>query len=278
MLNLILILFCNIGNSRIMKLYKKTILICLLVSMVSCIGLYYVAEEPWRSILSGLFTGAIVTVITALVSYNIKKEEIFTNIGKELLITYNRLSYLYSQLIKCSNALKNSEESPSIIYKEIMENYKVYEKYMQSNHFDFALNNYDGLLFSNLITKFFVSNEVRVLVEISDLHQINNQYALICGKLSLMRAQLNLAENTGNIEQIDKLINQVDAQYKYSLNVIPQQLAFINHAMQHFEQVRKLGKTWNVIKQDILNSNGLFDNQINDAEHNLQEEYKWNKK
>lgn len=261
-----------------MKLYKKTILICLLVSMVSCIGLYYVAEEPWRSILSGLFTGAIVTVITALVSYNIKKEEVFTNIGKELLITYNRLSYLYSQLIKCSNALKNSEESPSIIYKEIMENYKVYEKYMQSNHFDFALNNYDGLLFSNLITKFFVSNEVRVLVEISDLHQINNQYALICGKLSLMRARLNLAENTGNIEQIDKLINQVDAQYKYSLNVIPQQLAFINHAMQHFEQVRKLGKTWNVIKQDILNSNGLFDNQINDAEHNLQEEYKWNKK
>ena len=107
-----------------MKLYKKTILICLLVSMVSCIGLYYVAEEPWRSILSGLFTGAIVTVITALVSYNIKKEEVFTNIGKELLITYNRLSYLYSQLIKCSNALKNSEESPSIIYKEIMENYK----------------------------------------------------------------------------------------------------------------------------------------------------------
>ena len=106
-----------------MKLYKKTILICLLVSMVSCIGLYYVAEEPWRSILSGLFTGAIVTVITALVSYNIKKEEVFTNIGKELLITYNRLSYLYSQLIKCSNALKNSEESPSIIYKEIMENY-----------------------------------------------------------------------------------------------------------------------------------------------------------
>lgn len=77
---------------------------------------------------------------------------------------------------------------------------------------------------------------------------------------------------------LDKLINQVDAQYKYSLNVIPQQLAFINHAMQHFEQVRKLGKTWNVIKQDILNSNGLFDNQINDAEHNLQEEYKWNKK
>lgn len=55
-------------------------------------------------------------------------------------------------------------------------------------------------------------------------------------------------------------------------------MAFINHAMQHFEQVRKLGKTWNVIKQDILNSNGLFDNQINDAEHNLQEEYKWNKK
>ena len=156
-----------------------------------------------------------------------------------------------------------------------MENYKVYEKYIQANHFDFALNNYDGLLFSNLITKFFVSNEVRVLVEISDLHQINNQYALICGKLSLMRAQLNLAENTGNIEQIDNLINQVDAQYKYSLNVIPQQLAFINHAMQHFEQVRKLGKTWNVIKQDILNSNGLFDNQINDAEPNLQEEYKW---
>ncbi len=169
-------------------------------------------------------------------------------------------------------------EDSHIIYKEIMGNYKIYEKYMQENHFDFALNNYDGLLFSNLVTKFFVSKEVKVLIDINELHQINNQYALICSNLSLIRAQLDLAENTRNIEQVNNLIKQIDAQYNYSLNTIPQQLAFINYAMQHFEQIRKLENSWSVIKQDILNRNGLFDNQINNAEHNLQEECKRNKK
>ena len=261
-----------------MKLYKKTILICLLAVIASGIGLYYTVEEPWRSILSGIFTGAIISVITASISYNIKKEEIFTNIGKELLNTYNRLSYLYSQLIKCANALKNNIEAPSVIYKDIMGSYKIYEKYMQENLFDSALDNYDGLLFNNLITKFFVSKEVRVLMDISDVHQINNKYACICGDLSVMRVRLDLAEKEGNLEQINNLIQQTDAQYKCSLDMIPQQLAFIHYAMLRFEQIRKLKNPWAVIKQDILSRNGLFDNQINNAEHNLQEECNQNRK
>lgn len=261
-----------------MRPYKKTIIICMMIALISGIGLYYIEREPWRSILSGIFTGTIISIITASVLYSIKKDEIFTDIGKELLNTYNRLSYLYSQLVKCDKALKNNVEIPNIIYKDIMGSYKIYEKYMQENLFDFALNNYDGLLFNNWITRFFVSKEVRILVDINDAHKINNQYALLSGNLSLMRIELDLAEKEKNIEQINSLINQVDTQYNYSLNTIPQQLAFINYAMQHFEQIRKLSDPWRVIKQDILNRNGLFDNQINNAEHNLQEECNQNRK
>lgn len=261
-----------------MRPYKKTIIICMIVALASGIGLYYTGIEPWGSILSGIFTGAIISIITTSVLYSVKKDEIFTNIGKELISTYWRLSYMYSQLIKCANALKNNVEAPSVIYKDIMGNYKIYEKYMQENHFDFALNNYDGLLFNNWITRFFVSKEVRILVDINDAHKINNQYALLSGNLSLMRTELDWAEKEENIEKINVLLKQVDTQYNYSLNTIPQQLAFINYAMQHFEQVRKLSDPWCEIKQDILNRNGLFDNQINNAEHNLQEECNQNRK
>lgn len=260
-----------------MKPYKKTIIICLIVALASGISLYYTGGKSGESILSGIFTGAIISIITSSVLYKVKKDEIFTNIGKELLNTYNRLSYLYSQLVRCANALKNNVESPSVIYKDIMGSYKIYEKYMQENLFDSVLDNYDGLLFNNLITKFFVSKEVRVLLDISDAHLINNKYARICGDLSLMRVQLDLAERTGSIEQINSLIQQTDAQYKYSLDIIPQQLAFIHFAMLHLEQIRKLNNPWAVIKQDILSRNGLFDNQINNAEHNLQEECKQNR-
>lgn len=255
-----------------MRPYKKTIVICLIVALASGIGMYCISKDMRESILSGIFTGAIISIITTSVLYSVKKDEIFTNIGKELISTYWRLSYMYSQLIKCANKLKNNEKYQSVVYKEILSIYKIYDKYMQENHFDFALNNYDGLLFNNWITRFFVSKEVRILVDINDAHKINNQYALLSGNLSLMRIELDLAEKEENIEKINSLLKQVDTQYNYSLNTIPQQLAFINYAMQHFEQVRKLSDLWCEIKQDILNRNELFDNQINNAEHNLQEE------
>lgn len=254
--------------------YKKTILICLLITLSSGIALYYLSNGVWEDIVSGIFTGAIMSVITTSVLYNVKKDEIFTNIGKELLSTYWRLSYLYAQLIKCANKLKGNEGAPNVIYKEIAGTYKVYEKYMENNNFDFALNNYDGLLFSSLINKFFISKEVKVLVNIRDMHQINKQYALLCGDLSIMRLELDLAEKSGNIEQINNIIMRIDTQYNYSLNTIPQQLAFINYAMKNFEKIKKINAPWNEMKQDILNRNGLFDNKINEAEYNFQPEYK----
>ena len=89
-----------------------------------------------------------------------------------------------------------------------------------------------------------------------------------------MRLELDLAEKSGNIEQINNIIMRIDTQYNYSLNTIPQQLAFINYAMKNFEKIKKLNAPWNEMKQDILNRNGLFDNKINEAEYNFQPEYK----
>lgn len=256
-----------------MKIYKQTILMCLLAVLTSGVGLYLV-DEPWRSILIGIFTGSIVSVITSSVAYNVKKEEIFSNIGVELISTYNRLSFLYSRLTKCSQMLKNNEAPPSIVYKEIVEIYKIYEGYILKNYFDFALKNYDGLLLNNLIVRFFVSKEVKVLADIQNAHCMNNQYASICAGLNLTRAELDLAEYTGNAEQINNLINQIDVQYRYTLSALPQQLAVINYAMQNFEQVKKLTKPWYMTKQNILTQYGLFEAQIHAAEQKLKEECK----
>ena len=77
-----------------------------------------------------------------------------------------------------------------------------------------------------------------------------------------------------SIEQINNIIMRIDTQYNYSINTIPQQLAFINYAMKNFEKIKKLNAPWNEMKQDILNRNGLFDNKINEAEYNFQPEYK----
>lgn len=257
-----------------MKPYKKTILICLLVAIGSSIGIYYVTEVSWNNIFSGIFTGAIMSIITTSVLYNVKKSEIFDEIGIEFLRTYDRLSYMYARLINCVNKLKNNEENRLIIYKEIVGIYQIYEKYTTESHMDAVFNNYDGLLFNNWITRFFVSKEIKVLVDIKEVHRINTQYVLLCNGLSIKRIELDIAERTGNIEQINNLIMQIDTQCNYSINAILQQLAFINYAMQHFEQIKKLANPWYVIKQDTLSRHGLFDCQINNAEHNLQEECK----
>ncbi len=261
-----------------MKTYKKTILACLFVALCSGLGLYYMQGEPWKSIFLGILTGAIISIITTFVSYSVKKEEIFTDIGKELLTTYLRLSQIYSQLIIFSNDVSKNQENKTIFYKDITSVYSAYEKYSEKNSFDDVLNNYDSFLFNKIIAKFFVSKEIEVLSYVNDIHQINRQYEQICSNFSVIKIEIGLAELKGTIEQINNLIMKIDAQCNHSLNTIPQQLAFINHAMQNFEHVRKFANPWCVIKQDILSRNGLSDKPINDAELKFQEEHKRIKK
>lgn len=116
-----------------MKVSKITFIVCVIITFISCVFIVVFEDNNLlQSIFSGVFTGFIVSDVTALIGYYHERAKIYTAIDQNIKELYLNLTVISKILGKVLPQIHTAEEMPESYFHNLSELSKLNQEFFDS--------------------------------------------------------------------------------------------------------------------------------------------------
>ena len=236
-----------------MKVYRNSIYIFILISMISLYMAYHFDGKNTfvSNVLLGIFGSSLIALFSSVVFYFNEKERIIISLATKCSTIYGILKCFLDEL---NNKFDNTNFEQNIKY---IEGYcKTFGDNIARNSIQNELMNYSGVLSYTLFYKMHCNKELGVISSLWTMQQnliVGNPSAINLLNSTRLGYELALLENKTELALAKKqeCLNIIENLKKN----IPLQMDFISQMLDFLFKYKLFNKTWNELKKELDRSN-----------------------